>query len=430
MKTFYQLLANNMIAGTTTNFLWFVITYWVYLETKSVFATALVSGIYLVTATVCGFWFGSIVDHTKKKQAMMISSLASLFFFIIGYLIYLSAPDGTFSDIKSAYLWTFILVAMFGVTAGNIRNIALPTAVTILVPEPDRDKANGLNGTVFGLSFLITSTASGLALGYAGMSWSIAATIILTLVAIAHLFFLNIPEKEIVHVEDGQGKIDIKGTIKVVSGISGLFGLLFFNTFNNFLGGVFMALMDAYGLTLVSVQVWGLIWGFLSIAFIVGGAYIAKKGLGPTPLKVLFLTNIAMWTVSIFFTVQPSIYLMAAGMFIYLSLIPFIEAAEQTIIQKVVPQERQGRVFGFAHSIESAASPITAFLIGPLTQFIFIPFMTDGWGAQTIGSWFGTGTGRGIALVFTLTGIVGLIVTIFAMRSKSYKQLAAQYQNA
>ena len=108
-------------------------------------------------------------------------------------------------------------------------------------------------------------------------------------------------------------------------------------------------------------------------------------------------------------------------------LIPVIEATEQTIIQKVVPKERQGRVFGFAQSIEQSAAPLTAFLIGPLTQFVFIPFMTTGDGVQLIGSWFGVGTGRGIALVFIVSGIIGLLVTLIAMRTKSYKLLSAQY---
>ena len=61
-------------------------------------------------------------------------------------------------------------------------------------------------------------------------------------------------------------------------------------------------------------------------------------------------------------------------------------------------------MFGFAQSVELAASPLTAFLIGPLTQFVVIPFMTDGVGAQTIGGWFGTGPARGMALVFTVAG--------------------------
>ena len=81
----------------------------------------------------------------------------------------------------------------------------------------------------------------------------------------------------------------------------------------------------------------------------------------------------------------------------------------------------------FAYSIELAASPLTAFFIGPIAQFVFIPFMTTGRGVELIGSWFGVGAGRGIALVFILTGFIGLIVTLSVMHLQPYKLLAARY---
>lgn len=189
-----------------------------------------------------------------------------------------------------------------------------------------------------------------------------------------------------------------------------------------------MALMDAYGLSLVPVQVWGTLWGVLSLGFIVGGLFIAKKGLGKKPLRTLFVSNIVMWSFTIFSVMQPSIWLLAIGMGVYVCLIPFIEATEQTIIQKVVPHERQGRVFGFAQSIEQAASPLTAFLIGPITQIVFIPFMTTGAGVKLIGNWFGVGPGRGIALVFIICSMIGLVVTLLAMKTKAYAVLSERYQ--
>lgn len=85
-------------------------------------------------------------------------------------------------------------------------------------------------------------------------------------------------------------------------------------------------------------------------------------------------------------------------------------------------------MFGFAQILEQAASPITAFVIGPIAQFVFIPFMTNGAGADLIGGWFGTGADRGIALVFTVAGLIGLIVTLFAMRSYTYRTLSQSYQ--
>jgi MFS transporter, DHA3 family, multidrug efflux protein len=431
MKTFYQILVNNLIAGVTNNFVWFALTWWVYVETRSVFATSLVSGFYILLTAVCGFWFGSIVDHHKKKNAMLISSLATLFFFTLSFLFYQFTPIESFKSVSDPELWIIIILVLMGSIAGNIRNIALPTTVTFLVEEDKRDKANGLSGSMMGISFAITSATSGFALAYTGMFGVFLAGIFFTLLAIIHLFVVPIRENKIAHLNpDGQvtGKgVDIKGTITVVAAIPGLFALIFFNMFNNFLGGVFMSLMDPYGLNLVSIPVWGSIFGVLSFCFIIGGLLIAKFGLGKNPLRTMFLCNILMWTATIFFTVQPWIWLLIAGMAVWMTLIPFIEASEQTILQKVVPPERQGRVFGFAQSIEQAASPITAFLIGPIAQFIFIPFMTTGKGVELIGGWFGTGDGRGIALVFIFAGIIGLIATLIAMNSKYYRLLSKQY---
>jgi DHA3 family multidrug efflux protein-like MFS transporter len=132
--------------------------------------------------------------------------------------------------------------------------------------------------------------------------------------------------------------------------------------------------------------------------------------------------------VCLFFTIQASILLLGIGIFIWMLVGPYAEAAEHTTLQKVVPLERQGRVFGFAQSVEQAASPLTAFLIGPLTQFIVIPFMTTGHGAEAIGAWFGTGPDRGIALVFTGAGAIGLVVTMLAFKSRAYRDLSERYR--
>jgi DHA3 family multidrug efflux protein-like MFS transporter len=359
---------------------------------------------------------------------MLISGFVSLTIYAIAFAFYLTAGPEAFKDPTSLTLWIFVPLLLMGVIAGNLRGIALPTIVTLLFPEDGRDKANGLTGTAIGVAFLIVSAISGFLVGLAGMYLVLILGIVMMALSILHLFTISIPEREVVHSEHGPtAKLDIRGTLVIVGAVPGLFALIFFTTFNNFLGGVFMGLMDAYGLSLVSVQVWGILWAFLSCGFIVGGLIIARRGLGKNPLRALFAANICIWTICCLFTIQPWIALLTAGMFIYLCVIPFIEAAEHTIIQKVVPMERQGRVFGFAQSIEMAASPLTTFFIGPIAEMVFIPFMTSGAGVDLIGSWFGTGPDRGIALVFTLTGIIGLCVTLIAMNSRPYRLLSDRY---
>ena len=430
MNAFYHLLGNNLIANITNYTVWFALTFWVYIETQSVFATGMVAGIYLVFTAGFGFWLGSIVDHHSKKRAMLGSSLVSAAFYVLSLGMLMMSPQAVFKNPYGIHLWILVLLVMLGVIAGNIRSIALPTLVTVLIPEERRDKANGLVGMVTGIGFLTTSVISGFLVAWGGMVATLALALVLTLLAFGHLMCVKIDEKiqEVVPAEPAEPKrVDIKGTIAVISAVPGLFALIFFATFNNFLGGVFMALLDAYGLSLVSVQSWGLLFGVLSTAFIFSGIIISRTGLGKNPLRTLLVVNLITWAVCCVFTLQPSIWLLAGGCFVWMLLGPYAEAAEQTTLQKVVPPERQGRVFGFAQSVEQAASPLTAFLIGPLTQFFVIPFMTDGAGAEAIGDWFGKGPARGIALVFTLAGMIGVMVTLLALRSKHYRALSRFY---
>jgi len=428
-RTFLHLLLSTLVVSVMNFTVWFAVTFWVYLETRSVFATGLISGIFLVSIASTGIWFGSLVDHNHKKTVMQWSAAVSLLLYAGALPIYLTSPEAEFRDPGSVRLWVFVVLLMLGVVTGNLRTIAMPTLVTLLIPADRRDKANGLVGTATGVSFLVTSVISGLLVAAGGMYYVLLLAISVLALALLHLGLVDVPETRPVRLardQDGAG-VDLRGTVRLVRGVSGLVALIVYSCFNNFLGGSFMALMDAYGLSLVSVQVWGLLWGVLSAFVIVGGLVVARIGLGRNPVRTLLLVNVVLWTVTALFPIRSSIVMLALGMAVFMLMMPFAEAAEQTVLQRVVPFERQGRVFGFAQSVEQAASPLTAFLMGPIAQFLVIPFMTDGWGADNLGPWFGTGADRGLALVFVVTGVVGLLTTLLALRSRSYRRLSRSF---
>lgn len=432
MRTFHQLLGVSLLTVTTNNFVWFALTFWIYLTTRSVVSTSTLAGVFLVLNIGAGLWFGSLVDHHRKKNVLLGSSVASLLFFAAGLALFELWPASAFENVGSVRLWVFAVILLGGTLAGTIYNIAIPTLVPVLVPADRRDRANGLFGTVMGVAFGITSVFSGIVLAFGGMRLVLVIAVLASMLGIVALALVPVNEgpREATeeNVSEGKKEIDLRGTLRAVRAVPGLFALIFFTTFNNFLGGVFFALMDAYGLSMVSVEVWGLLWGILSFGMILGGLYIARRGLGGEPVRLLFRINAITWTVAIFFVIQPSIVLLVVGVFIWLFCFPFIEAIEQTIFQRVVPPERLGRVFGFAHSVEQSASPITAFLVGPLAELLFIPYMTSGGGVDLIGAWFGTGRARGIALVFITAGLLGLFVTLLSQRSRAYRLLAQRYQ--
>jgi MFS transporter, DHA3 family, multidrug efflux protein len=425
-RVFVLLLVNTLMTGVTSTFLWFALTFWVYLETRSVVLTGVIAGAFSLSSALLGPVFGTFVDRQRKHTAMVFATALSVLSFALATAVFVAIDSDDLLRLRSPFFWILVATTLLGSVAGQLRGIALSTCVTLLVRADHRDRANGMVGTVSGASMAITSVFSGIVIGWLGMGWAYYLALALTAAALVHLLTIRFVEPDPERTADGSAPaVDVRGAIEAIRAVPGLTMLIGLAAFNNLLTGVFMALMDPYGLELVSVQTWGLLFGFTSCFFILGGVVVARYGLGRKPVRILIIGNLINWAACAVFTLRPWIVLFTIGMAIWLTLIPAIEAAEQTVLQQSIPYERQGRVFGFAQFVEQAASPLTAFFMAPLAEAVFIPFMTDGRGADVIGSWFGTGFDRGIALMFTIAGVLGIVVTALAWTSRSYKRLTS-----
>lgn len=425
-RTFLQVLVNTGIAGLTTNFLWFAIVFWVYLETRSILATGILSGAYMILLAACSMWFGSLVDRYRKRSVMLVSAWSSLIAFAIGCAIFFAVPAETLLDLSGPWFWAFTLVLLAGCVVELLRSLALSTTVTLLVPVERHANANGLVGTVQGLSFIVTSVFSGLSIGLLGMSTTMLIALAATAVPIVHLHLLRIPEQEIVR-EEGRGAVDFRGGIIAMRAVPGLFALVLFSTFNNLASGVHMALLDPYGLTMFSPELWGTVFGLAGTGYLVGGAIVAKRGLGANPLRVMLLMVMMLGVVGSLLSLREWPWLLLAGLWVFMLLMPAVEAAEQTVIQKVVPYEKQGRVFGLAMTFEAAAAPITSFLVAPIAEFWIVPYADSPAGQERWGWLLGEGDTRGIALIFFWVGLAMTLFAALAFLTRSYRTLSKSY---
>lgn len=425
-----HVLVNTALANVVTSFLWFALTFWVYLETRSVLATGLIGGAYMLLVAFFGLFFGVLVDRYRKRAVMLGSTLFTVACFAAAGLIFLLVPEEDLLSLAGIWFWVFALVVLVGAVVEQLRNIALSTTVTLLVPADRRAKANGLVGAVQGLAFMATSVFSGLAIGMLGMGGTIVIALAACLVVLAHLLTISIPEPKIVRAAERESFAELRAGVAAVRATRGLFALILFTTFNNLTGGVFMALMDPYGLTIFPVEIWGVVLGVTATGFLIGGGLVAKFGLGRNPIRTMLVLVACTGVLGATFALREWWWLYAAGIWIYMMIIPAVEAAEQTVIQKVVPYATQGRVFGFAMTFESAAAPVTAFLIAPLAEFWIIPYMDSESGRQDWSWLLGEGEARGIALVFLVSGIASIFLAFGAMLTRSYRRLSLAYAAA
>src|ERR671912_2565794 len=73
-RTFRRLLVNSLVSGVTSSFLWFALTFWVYLETRSVVVTGVIAGAFSISAAILGPAFGAYVDRHRKQPSMVLAT--------------------------------------------------------------------------------------------------------------------------------------------------------------------------------------------------------------------------------------------------------------------------------------------------------------------------------------------------------------------
>mgnify|MGYP000871397709 FL=1 len=116
---FHLILGNNLLQNIINFTVWFAVTFWAFLETRSVFVTGMAGGIYLLLTATFAIWFGSLVDHHRKKRIMLASSAGSFLLYALAFAAYSLTPKTELVRLDGLSFWGFILVVMLAVIFGN-----------------------------------------------------------------------------------------------------------------------------------------------------------------------------------------------------------------------------------------------------------------------------------------------------------------------
>src|SRR5688572_32722641 len=112
--TFRRLLANTLVTGVTSTFLWFALTFWVYLETRSVVATGVIGGAFSISSAVLGPVFGSFVDRHRKHTMLVVTLVASVVCFAVATLVFVSVPADQLLRMRSPFFWVLVGSTLLG----------------------------------------------------------------------------------------------------------------------------------------------------------------------------------------------------------------------------------------------------------------------------------------------------------------------------
>jgi DHA3 family macrolide efflux protein-like MFS transporter len=111
--------------------------------------------------------------------------------------------------------------------------------------------------------------------------------------------------------------------------------------------------------------------------------------------------------------------------------VPFANAASQAIWLAKTTPDVQGRVFSIRLMIASSITPQAYLLAGPLADRVAEPLMAaDGALAGSVGRVLGVGAGRGIELIFVVTGLVVAIDPLLALFVRAIRRVELELPDA
>jgi DHA3 family macrolide efflux protein-like MFS transporter len=368
---FFTIWSGQAVSLMGSSLVQFALVWWLTDTTGSatVLAAASIAGILpqIFLAPIAG----TLVDRWNRRLVLMVADGAIALATVLLALLF------ALDVIQPWHIYVLMFVRS---TGSGFHWPAMQASTTLMVPKEQLSRIAGLNQTLGGLSNIIAPPLGALLLEILPVQGVLAIDVGTAMLAIAPLFFIDIPQPTRAGVPEGARPsvlADFRAGLAFVWGWTGLMMVLGIAVVLNLLANPAMSLLpimvrdhfqggapqlallqSAFGVGLVAggitLSVWG---GFQSqvvtglLAFTLQGAAIAMIGLTPTNLLV-----------------------MAVGAFFVFGMMnPIGNGSLIAVLQAAIPPEMQGRVMTLVLSAATAATPLGLAVAGPVADAVGVP---------------------------------------------------------
>jgi hypothetical protein len=261
------------------------------------------------------------------------------------------------------------------------------------------------------IDMLVSPLLAGLLFVSVGLKVIILIDFVTYFFAVGALLLVRIPQPEAPAQEAmGQrGKLlsDMRFGWQYLRARPGLFGLLLYFALVNFALNAAGVLTGPMVLAFSTASTLGFVQTLSGTAML-GGSILVSTWSGPKRRINGVIGSITLGTLGFMLAgLRPLAFSVAAGMFVLLFCMPFGSAYSQAIWQTKVAPGVQGRVFAIRAMIARSTLPLAYLTAATLADYVFEPLMREGDAlANTVlGDLLGTGAGRGIGLMFVISGV-------------------------
>jgi MFS family permease len=406
IKGFYILLITQALSLIGSRMTSIGLGLWVYQTTGSAAPLLLTAFFNELPGMLGASLAGVLVDRWDRRWAMILADAGQA---AGTALLLLSILLGQFQ------IWHLYAVALLQGVFVLFQDPARAAATTMLVPEQQRERANGIQEMSFPLAGVVAPPLAGLVYAFQGVSGVIFIDLATFLIAVLVVSLMSIPRPR----ASIEGLAVRGGFIRELHGALGFIlrrpPLLYFVLhiiFVNFMLNGPLELGIPYLISVTGNETLvGVLMGVMSLGALSGAALIAIRGKVYSRMRLLALGMVLCSLMFLVYGTARNPFWLGLSIFLLVLPLPVGGALEKSIWQMKTPPDMQGRIFALVSQLGFLGSTASFLLTGPLVDKILEPAVgSPGW--KPLEALVGSSPGSGMGLLLVATGAILLAETL------------------
>lgn len=415
MKKFLMIWFGELISSIGSGMTAFALSVYVYQITGSATYVSLITLLAYLPTVLLSPLGGVLADRYDRRLLMIIGDL--------------------FSGLGLAYvLWNIqtgsdsMLPICIGVTFNAVFVALLEPSfkatITEFLTEEEYGKASGMMQIAGNAKFLISPALAGILLAVADIRLILLIDIGTFLITVTTVAIVRKSVGKAVKNERQSIVREMRLGFAEINKSKGIRILIIMMSFVCFFVGILQTLTSPMVLAVSDAETVGIMESLCAVGMLLGSVFIGILGIKKNYSTVLCVAGILSGIFIALTGVNKSIFVTGAGIFLFFLALPFMNTSADVLVRKNIPNEVQGRVWGFISLLSQTGTVLAYALSGVLADCVFEPLLSDnGVLSDSIGALIGTGTGRGIGFMLILSGIC-IIPAAFAIgRNRSIRSL-------
>ena len=397
---FLLLWAGELISSIGGGLTSFGLGLYIFQKTGSAADMAFLTLLGFLPALVLKVPAGVLADRYDRRLLMMIgdglSGLGVLFI-----LICMLKGD--------AALWQIYLGTTISSVFSALLEPSYTATITDLLTKDQFSKANGLVSMAGSARYLFSPVIAGFLLAVSDIKLILIidiCTFFLTVLAAAVVrrgiktSAPSNPEPFFKSMKDGW---------KAVSGRQGLLILIVTTTVITLFMGVFQVLGEPFVLSFADAKTLGIVETVAASGMLVTSIILGIRGIKKHFVRSLWIGLAVSGIGMSLFGLFDNVILICAAGFLFFAALPFANNSLDYLVRTNIPDELQGRAWGF---------------IGFISQLGYVvAYALCGVTADTVGKLTHTGVGTGSSITILFSGVCLVIVSLIMSRIKKIKAL-------